>query len=126
MSIEDSRKLPLRVIDHGAAGTAAADGVSLDDTLADPGTETGSRPTGPRVDIILRKVFDEARARQPEMSEPERSVDFSAPLAVDKSENIEETAPGLESDPVDSAAELPGFSADDLHRYRQQMYRTDI
>ena len=60
------------------------------------------------------------------MSEPERSVDFSAPLAVDKSENIEEPAPGLESDPVDSAAELPGFSADDLHRYRQQMYRTDI
>ena len=130
MSVADNRKLPLRVIDHGVAGTAAADNVGLEDALEEPladlGMETAPRPTGPRVDIMLRRIFDEARARQPGLSEQEQNGDLSAPLAVDKSENVEEPARGLETDPVDSGAELPGFSADELHRYRQQMYRTDI
>ena len=126
MSIVDNRRLPLDVIDHGAGVTAAAGDVSLHDTLDDSGTETASRPAGPRVDIILRRIFDEARARQPDLSEPEEPGVLSAPLAVDKSENAEEPPAGLETDAVDSGAALPGFSADELDRYRQQMYRTDI
>ncbi len=126
MSVADDRKLPLQVIDHGVTRMAAADDVSLDDTVADPDTETATRPGGPRVDIILRRVFEEARARQPGLPEPEQTGDLSVPLAVDQSENVEEPAPGLETDPIDSPAELPGFSAEELHRYRKQMYRTDI
>ena len=126
MSIADDYKLPLQVVEHGAASTAAADDIALDATIADPTTKTATRPTGPRVDIMLRRIFDEARARQPGLAEPEQAGNLSAPLAVDKSENVEESAASLESEPVDSPAELPGFSADELHRYRQQMYRTDI
>ena len=126
MSIEDNRRLPLEVIDHGPNVTAAAGDVSLEDTLNEPGTEMAPGPAGPRVDIILRRIFDEARARQPDLSEPEQPGDLSAPLAVDKSENLEESSAGLETDTIDSGAELPGFTADELHRYRQQMYRTDI
>ena len=122
MSLVDSRDLPLRLIDHGTAGTATAD----DMPVTDPAAKTNIHPAGPRVDTILKRIFDEARARQPGLSEPEQSGDLSAPLAVDQSENIEEPAAGLETDPVESPAELPGFSADELHRYRKQMYRTDI
>jgi len=126
LSLANSQEIPLRLIDLGAAGAAASDTISIDDPGADPATKNTVRPTGPRVDIILRRIFDEARARQPSLSEPEQTVDLSAPLADDKSENVEEPAAGLETDPVDSPAELPGFSADELHRYRKQMYRTDI
>jgi hypothetical protein len=125
MSLADSNELPLRLIEHGAAATTAADDISLGDS-ADPAATTPIRPTGPRVDIILRRIFDEARARQPNLSEPEQAGDLGAPLVVDQSENVEEPAAGLETDPVDSPAELPGLSADELHRYRKQMYRTDI
>jgi len=126
MSIADDHKLPLQVIDHGAVSSAAAGDMSFDDTDADPTTRTPTRSTGPDVDLILKRMYDEARARQPGLSEPEQTADLSAPLVVDQSESIEEPATGLETNPVDSAAKLPGFSADELHRYRKQMYRTDI
>lgn len=126
MSIADDRELPIQVIGHGTDNAAAADDTSPDDAVADATTRTVTRPTGPRVDIMLRRIFDEARARQPSLSEPEETSDLSAPLAGDKPENVEEPAAVLEADPVDSSAELPGFSADEVHRYRQQMYRTDI
>ena len=125
MSIADNRKLPLQVIDHGATGTAAAGDISFDDTDVDP-TTTPPGPTGARVDIILKQILEEARARQPKLSGPEQTADLSPPLVVDPSKSIEEQAAGLEADPVDSPAALPGFSADELHRYRKQMYRTDI
>jgi hypothetical protein len=126
MSIADNRKLPLQVIDHGATGTAAAGDISFDDTDVDPTTTTPPGPTGARVDIILKQILEEARARQPKLSGPEQTADLSPPLVVDPSKSIEEQAAGLEADPVDSPAALPGFSADELHRYRKQMYRTDI
>ena len=100
MSIADNRKLPLQVIDHGATGTAAAGDISFDDTDVDPTTKA--------------------------LPGPEQTADLSPPLVVDQSKSIEDPAAGLEADPVDSPAALPGFSADELHRYRKQMYRTDI
>ena len=100
MSIADNRKLPLQVIDHGATGTAAAGDISFDDTDVDPTTKA--------------------------LRGPEQTADLSPPLVVDQSKSIEDPAAGLEADPVDSPAALPGFSADELHRYRKQMYRTDI
>lgn len=126
MSLADNRELPLRLIDHGAASTASADGLSIDGPAPDPAAKTAIRPTGPRVDIILRRIFDEARARQPSLSEPEHTGGLGAPLVVDQSETVEEPAAGLETGPVESPAGLPEFSADELHRYRKQMYRTDI
>ena len=126
MSISDDGNLALRVIDHGTNTAAAADDLVPDEAATDPGTDTAGYPSGPRVDVMLRRVFDEARARQPSLSEPEETGDFSVPLAVDKTENVDDTAAVLETDPADSTAELPDFSPDELSRYRQQMYRTDI
>lgn len=126
MAISDNGKLGLRNIGHGAPTAAAADDLVLDAADADPAADTASYPAGPRVDVMLRRIFDEARARQPSLSEPEETGDLSAPLAVDKTENVDDSAAVLETDPADSPAELPGFSPDELSRYRQQMYRTDI
>jgi len=123
MSIADNRKLPLQVIDHG---TAAAGQISFDDRDVDPTTKAPPGPAGARADIILKRILEEARARQPKLPGPEQTADLSPPLVVDQSKSIEDPAAGLEADPVDSPAALPGFSADDLHRYRKQMYRTDI
>ena len=126
MSISDDGKLALRIIGHGTPTAAAADDLVLESAEADPSADTASYPAGPRVDVMLRRIFDEARARQPSISEPQEIGDLSAPLAVDKTENVDDTAAVLETDPADSTAELPDFSPDELSRYRQQMYRTDI
>lgn len=122
MSPADDGKLAIRVIDHGTATAAADDALAAEETVADPAD--GS--TGPRVEIMLRRIFDEARARQPNLPEPEIVEDLSAPLAIDKTESIEEPAAVLEAEPADSPAERPDFSADELLRYRRQMFRTDI
>ena len=121
MSAADDGDLTIQVIDHGAA-TAAEDALHGDE----PDTDAADGSTGPRVEIMLRRIFDEARARQPNLPEPEVAGDRVAPLAVDKADGIEEPAAVLEAEPADSAAELPGFAADELLRYRQQMFRTDI
>jgi hypothetical protein len=122
MSISDDGKLALRIIGHGTPTAAAADDLGLEAADAD----TASYPAGPRVDVMLRRIFDEARARQPSISEPQETGDLSAPLAVDKTEKVDDAVAVLEFDPADSTAEFPGFSPDELSRYRQQMYRTDI
>jgi hypothetical protein len=122
MSPTEGDGLSIQVIDHGSATAAAADELATDDTGADPAG--GSK--GPRVETMLRRIFDEARARQPGLSEPEIVEDGAAPFAVDKTDSMEEPAAALEAEPADSAAELSGFSADELLRYREQMFRTDI
>lgn len=120
MSPAEGDSLSIQVMDHGTA--TAVDELAAEETEADPAG--GSK--GPRVEIMLRRIFDEARARQPDLSEPEIAEDRSAPFAVDKTDSKEEPAAALEAEPADSAAELPSFSADELLRYREQMFRTDI
>jgi hypothetical protein len=126
MSLPADRKLPMPAIDHAAASGVTPDTPPRDDSAAEAASDTARAPTGPRVDIMLRRIFDEAQARQPRLQPPRENDDFTAPLAVDKSETLEDPPDLLEADPADAAAELPGFGADELLRYRQQMYRTDI
>jgi len=126
MSMSDDGKLALSVIGHGTSTAAEADDLQLEDAAADPATDIASYPANPRADAMLRRIFDEARVPQPSPSKPNETGNLSAPLAVDKTEKVDDTAAVLEFDPADSTAELPGFSPDELSRYRQQMYRTDI
>jgi hypothetical protein len=123
MSMAADRKLAIGIMEHSSAGAATDDTISLEDAVADAAAK---RPTGPRVDIMLRQIFDEAIARQPSLPKPEEIGDLSGPLAVDKAEKAEERAAVLEAETADSSAELPGFSTDELLHYRKQMYRTDI
>jgi len=129
ISLSADRKLTISVINNGSASAAATSRVPADvdkDTSADTSLDSAGDPAGPRVEMMLRRIFDDAQARQPTLSEPEQDDDFSAPFAVDKSENTEEPASRLETDPAEGTADLPRFGADELLHYRQQMYRTDI
>ena len=129
MSPAADRRLAISAINHDSASVAATSRVPLDadkDARADAPRASASDRAGPRVEMMLRRIFDDAQARQPSLSEPEQDNDFSAPLAVDKSENGEEEAGRLEADPAEGTAELPRFGADELLHYRQQMYRRDI
>ena len=65
--------------------------------------------------------------RQPQLAESEPADDPRAPpFAVDKADSGEEPAAVLDSEQVDVGAELPGYTDDELLRYRQQMFRKDI
>jgi hypothetical protein len=77
-------------------------------------------------DDMLQQIFGEARTLQPPLSETGLVDDRGTPLAIDKAEAMEEPTAVLETDQADVAAELPGFSADELLRYRQKMFRKDI
>ena len=126
MSMSDDGKLALSIIGHGTSTPAEADVRVLEEAAADPATDTASYPANPRADVMLRRIFDEARVPRPSPSEPQKTGKLSAPLAVDKTEKVDDAVAVLEFDPADSTAEFPGFSPDELSRYRQQMYRTDI
>jgi len=126
VSLSAERKLPMEVIDHGAANAAAPEALPLDDSMSHAAPDAAQPPNGPQVDIVLRRIFDEAQARQPKLQRPQPDDDFNAPLAVDQSETLEDPPGVLEPDQTDAAAEILGFGADDLLRYRREMYRTDI
>ena len=91
--------------------------------------------TAPRVETILREIFDES---VPEDHEAAAATPISSPHAASLAEL---TAPGLreKSRNIDDAeiredkravsgvnTRVPGVSEDDLSRYRRQMFRTDI
>lgn len=123
LSLSADHELPLPVIVHGAASTVTPDALPHDSSAAEAAQEAPRPPTETRVEIMLRQIFDEARGRQPTLQRPQEGDDFNPPLAVDQSEPREDPRGVL---PADAAAQFPGFGADELLRYRQQMYRTDI
>ncbi len=127
MSAASETKLALQVIDHGANTAAAADDISLDVEISAPAPVSSSRPTGSRVDIILRPMYGEVELPQSKLADTKPTDDPQAPpLIVDKTKTIEEPAALLDSDEAEIGAELPGHSEDELLRYRQQMFRKDI
>ena len=126
LSLPADRNLPMPGIDQDAASGVTPDATPRDDSAAEADADVPRPPSGPRVDVTLRRIFDEAQARQPRLRPPSENDDFTAPLAADKSDTLEDPPGVLEANPADAAAELPGFGADEFLRYRQQMYRTDI
>jgi hypothetical protein len=124
ISADADHKLAMRVIDHGST---AAEDISLDETSTDLSPNLIEALARSRVETILRRISDEAKLRQPQLSEPAHPETISGPLAVEKSEAVEEPAAMINTDQSDSSAvELPEFSADEFLRYRQQMFRKDI
>ena len=123
MSLSVARDAPLAIIDQGAARAVTPDAPPRDDAAAETVPDAAAPPAGLRVEIMLRRIFDEAQARQPMLQPPQEDDDFNPPLAVEQSEPVDNPRGVLETE---AAAQLPGFGADDLLRYRKQMYRTDI
>lgn len=116
------------VVDHGAAADMLRDDVTAETPAADDRTaERAPADSGPRVDVMLRSIFDEPQLRAPEIAQPQQSDPLAPPLAVDKSETVDDATTGVE--PVQdngTATPLPGVSGEELLRYRQRMFRTDI
>jgi hypothetical protein len=126
MSAADNGKLAIQVLDHGTDTTVSRDDISREAAAVVPALEPYGRPGGPKVDVMLRRVIDDTQLQQSPLSETEQVDDESAPLAIGKTEAIEEPATALDNDQSDFTAELPGFSGDELLRYREQMFRKDI
>jgi hypothetical protein len=126
ISADADSKLAIQVIDHGTSTSVADPEISVDDAFSDPVPQSSSLQTERAADDMLRQIFGEARTLEPSLSETGLIEDLGAPLAVDKAEAMEEPTAVLETDQADVAAELPGFSEDELLRYRQKMYRKDI
>ena len=122
-----AENLTIKVVDHGAASSLAAGDSSVDDPIDDDDTAANPLDVRPRVEIMLRRIFDEPQLRAPETPQTEDVDARHAPLTVDKSNNGEEnaaTVEGSDSNAVTTA--LPGVTGDDLVRFKRQMYRTDI
>lgn len=126
MSADADNKLAIQVIDHGTSTSVADREVAVDDAFSDPVPQSPSLHTERAADDMLQQIFGEARTLQPPLSETGLVDDRGTPLAIDKAEAMEEPTAVLETDQADVAAELPGFSADELLRYRQKMFRKDI
>lgn len=127
MSDVRTNHLILEVVDHGESQSAAPGQLSVDSAIEAGGSVNSSTIEPPRVESLLRRIFDEPQLRTPEISTVEEADERSAPLAVDKSDNIEKPAsavPGKEAS--NAAPRMPGVSSDELLRFKQQMYRTDI
>lgn len=122
-----SSNLTVEVVDHGATESVTPGQLSIDSAIEDGGTTIPSVDDRPRVETLLRRIFDEPQLRTPEIAPAEEVDERSAPFAVDKSDNGEEKTPtGSGDDASDIAPRLPGVSGDELLRFKQQMYRTDI
>lgn len=86
----------------------------------------------PRVETILREIFDETVPEDQEaadatpISSPHAAslAELTAPDLREKSRTIDETE--IREDERDVSTRVPGVSEDDLSRYRRHMFRTDI
>ena len=129
ISLSVERELPIRIIDRGAAGAVEPESLPLEDAVAETPVDAvetlldaAEPPGGP----MLRRIFDEGQAHQRQLQQPQKKDDFTGKLAADKPDTVNEPPVVLETDPAEAAAVFPGFGRDELLRYRQQMYRTDI
>lgn len=132
-------ELSLTMVDLGvsAAVTTAHQAADYD---VEPALQPPSVATAPRVERILREIFDESLPADHEAADATPS---SSPNAATLAEL---TAPGLremsrdvdgidtdaarirevEQDVTEIITRVPGVSEDELARYRRQMFRTDI
>jgi len=120
-------RLTLEVVDHDASESAAPGRISVDSAIEHGGSSDTSVNDPPRVETLLRRIFDEPQLRAPEVPTTDDSDERSVPFVVEKPDKVEKpAATGPEAEAGDAAPRLPGVSSDDALRFKQQMYRTDI
>lgn len=103
-----------------------------------PSVSIGPRVETPRVETILREIFDESVPAGQEdadataISSPNAAplAELTAPQLRQKSRDIDNSDKSnirdAENDVTGVSTSVPGLSEDDLSRYRRQMFRTDI
>ena len=121
------RTLSLEVVAHTVSEPVAPGRISVDSAIEPGGSSNPSAYDRPRVETLLRRIFDEPQLRAPEVPATEEMDERGAPFAVEKPEKVEKPAATVpEVEATDVAPRLPGVSSDDALRFKQQMYRTDI
>jgi len=134
------QSLTLRHVDLGAAASKRAEDV-LQETADDAFALAARAPsvsTAPRVERILREIFDESAPLDQEDSD---ATPISSPNAASLRELTEDglreksrsldvpDESGIQEAGTESPsanARVPGIPEDELARYRRQMFRTDI
>ena len=87
-------------------------------------------PTAKREQEILRRIFDEPvpKASDDAISSADAADEIETPRIEERSADIADTDP-VDSDtsnPLLPGVRLPDAAPEDMHRYRRQMFRTDI
>lgn len=119
--------LTLEVVDHPVAEPVAPGRISVDSAIEPGGSSTPSADDRPRVETLLRRIFDEPQLRAPELPSTEEADERGAPFVVEKPAKAEKpAATGPEDAARDVAPRMPGVSGDETLRFKHQMYRTDI
>ncbi len=119
--------LAIEVVEHTASSPVTPGQVSLDGSLDDGGSGVEPDPEPPRVETLLRRIFDDTRLRAPGFPDIEKSESSDGMLSTDRTESSESPVSESADPDVDSTApRLPGISGDDLVRFKRHMYRTDI
>jgi hypothetical protein len=131
------QKLSIVVVDHGDA-SAVPSGDAMLNATDDLNVRTPSVFVAPRVETILREIFDESIPADQEASDATASSppnaatleELTAPGLREQSRHLEDIDKSVirdaDGDSTRANTSVPGFSEDDLARYRRQMFRTDI
>ena len=105
------------------------------DTEPDQVIQPPSVATAPRVERILREIFDESLPANQEAADATPSsspnaaslAELTAPGLQEMSRAVDKTKiRDVEKDVTEVTTRVPGVSEDELARYRRQMFRTDI
>ena len=123
VQIED---LAIAVVDHGITDAVSAAGLE---------PAAPSVLMAPRVETILREIFDETVPADHEaadatpISSPHAAslAELTAPVLREQGKKIDDAE--IREDKLGVSGvntRVPGVSEDDLSRYRRQMFRTDI
>lgn len=119
--------LTIEVVEHTASSPVTPGQVSLDGSMDDGGSSLEPNSESPRVETLLRRIFDDTRLRAPGFPDIEESDSSDAPLSTDRTESVEPpVSESAESEFDSTAPQVPGLSGDDLVRFKRHMYRTDI
>lgn len=119
--------LSLEVVEHAVSDHDVPGRMSVDGSAEAGGSGLDSSSEPPRVETLLRRIFDETQIRTPGLPESEDVKERNAPMATDNPESADSASAEF-GDAQDAAPgpRLPGISSDELLRFKRQMYRTDI
>ena len=118
--------LAIDIVDHGITDAVSAAGLE---------SAAPSVLMAPRVETILREIFDETLTADQEaadatpISSPHAAslAELTAPVLREQGKKIDDAE--IREDKLGVSGvntRVPGVSEDDLSRYRRQMFRTDI
>jgi hypothetical protein len=131
------QKLSIIAVDYGNASLVSA-GDAMPESTDDLNIRSPSVSIAPRVETILREIFDESipadqKDADATASSPANTAtleELTAPVLREQSRNIDKLENSdirdAEGNTTRANTSVPGVAEDELSRFRRQMFRTDI